>query len=147
MHRYYVAKVLSPAIAVLAMAVLSGCSPSASGPSQADIRSVLNQMVAETKAAGSRHGVPDVSPAVTLDSFTMKGTSIEGATAKVLITATVTYVPAVNQTDHYIQSPMHFGSGDRLRGAYSVTTQRTNLLDVNLYFRKFDTGWRLERYE
>ena len=121
---------------------------SALGPSQADIRSALNQIAAETKAVGTHLGIQAVSPAVTVDTFITKGTSVEGATAKVLTTATVTYVPALNKIDYEIQK----GKGFKIGSEQGSTTlqflpQPTNLLDVNLYFRKYDTGWRLERFD
>src|SRR5258706_14747341 len=84
MQRYHVVEVVGPAIAVLAVAICVGCS-SASGPSQAEIRSALDQIAAATKGfwnCGRVPGAHNASPTVT--SFTPKGTSVEGTTAKVL---------------------------------------------------------------
>lgn len=130
-------------LTLLAMLIFNGCSQIASGPSQADIRSALNQVAEETVAV--QPGRDAVNPAVTVDSFTTKGTSVEGAKAKVLITATVTYVPAVRNQGYGILRtgrgfPVGYGQDYKLNPL-------TNTVDVTLYFQKYDTGWRLDRYE
>jgi len=113
----------------------------ASGPSQSDIRSALSEVAAATVASG--YGVANVQPGVTIDSFLVKATSAEGVSAKVLTDVTVSFVPAAMESSYLS------GQGFRhwFLGGIDPKQKRTHVLAVNLYLRKYDTGWRLERYD
>ena len=117
----------------------SSSSSDSSKPSKDIIQRDCAQLISETVDGY------DGKSYLELQSVNVDGISNEGTNAKVIAILNVKYLPAMAETRHFTKGLAKvFGQ----KWVYNKQTLagQTARLQVNMYYKKYDSGWRLESY-